>query len=137
MTDTAVEGRGAAVEAAEAAIADGRSLRLVRRDFSLTDAELSDILEKLCPLSTEARIRTIKHDATCLQRLIEKLYEKGLNGDTNAAVACIRAWERKAALLGLDAVQRIDLQVINPPNTRASITGLQKQLTGCGSRARK
>ena len=109
MTDTAIEERD---EQVAEAITGGKSLRLVRKQFALTESELDSILERLWPLSHEARLRTIKHDVACLQRLIEKLYEKGLAGDTNAAVACIRAWERKAALLGLDAAQRIDLQVV-------------------------
>lgn len=118
MTDAAaIEERDAQVEAA---ITDGKSLRLVKRQFSLTEAELDGILERLWPLSTEARLRTIKHDVACLQRLIEKFYEKALAGDVNSGVLCVRAWERKAAMLGLDAAQRIDLQVIRAPEHKSS-----------------
>jgi hypothetical protein len=116
MTDTAVIERD---EAVAEAISSGRSLRLIRKDFSLSERELDGILEKLWPLSTEARIRTIKHDVACLQRLIETLYEKGLNGDVNAAVACIRAFERKATMLGLDASTLIDLHVVKPPEYKS------------------
>ena len=102
MTDAAVEARD---EQVAEAITSGRSLRLVRKEFSLTEGELDAILERLWPVSTEARIRMIKHDVGCLQRLIEKFYEKALAGDVNSGVLCVRAWERKAAMLGLDAVQ--------------------------------
>jgi hypothetical protein len=117
MTDTtAIEQRD---EQVAEAITSGKSLRSVKRQFSLTEAELDGILERLWPVSTEARIRMIKHDVGCLQRLIEKFYEKALSGsgDVNSAAVVVKAWERKAALLGLDAVQRIDLQIINPPQT--------------------
>lgn len=130
MTDAAIEERN---EQVAEAITSGRSLRLVRKEFSLTETELDAILERLWPLSTEARIRRIKHDVACLQRLIEKFFEKALAGDVNSGVLCVRAWERKAALLGLDAVQRIDLQVINPPQqaTRYErITEAVERLTG-------
>jgi hypothetical protein len=52
-----------------------------------------------------------------LDRLIEKFYLKAIagDGDVNSAALVVKAWERKAELLGLDAVQRIDLQIINPP----------------------
>jgi hypothetical protein len=116
MTDATVIDRDDAV--AEA-ITSGRSLRLVRKEFALTEAELDAILERLWPLSTEARLRTIKHDIACLQRLIEKFLEKAMAGDVNSGVLCVRAWERKAAMLGLDAVQRIDLQVIKPPEHKS------------------
>src|SRR5215467_15514016 len=114
MSDTAaIEERD---EAVAEAITSGRSLRLVRKEFSLTEGELDAVLERLWPVSTEARIRMIKHDVGCLQKLIEKFYEKALGGDVNSAAVVVKAWERKAALLGLDAVQRIDLQIIRPPD---------------------
>ena len=117
MSDTAaIEERD---EAVAEAITSGRSLRLVRREFSLSEGELDAVLERLWPVSTEARIRMIKHDVGCLQKLIEKFYEKALGGDVNSAAVVVKAWERKAALLGLDAVQRIDLQIIRPPDPAA------------------
>jgi hypothetical protein len=49
--------------------------------------------------------------------LIEKFYLKAIagDGDVHSGLLTVKAWERKAELLGLDAVQRIDLQIINPP----------------------
>ena len=62
-------------------------------------------------------MRTIRGDLGRLDRLIEKFYLKAIagDGDVNSAALVVKAWERKAELLGLDAVQRIDLQIINPP----------------------
>ena len=59
----------------------------------------------------------IRGDLSRLDRLIEKFYLKAIagDGDVNSATLVVKAWERKSALLGLDAVQRIDLQIINPP----------------------
>jgi hypothetical protein len=115
MMDTAVieQRDGAIVEALVA----GRSVRVVQKEFSLTVAELDAALERCFPLDTAARLRTIRSDLSRLDRLIEKFYLKAIagDGDVNSAALVVKAWERKAGLLGLDAVQRIDLQIINPP----------------------
>lgn len=111
MTDAAIMDRD---EQVAEALSAGRSLRRIQRDFALTQAELDAALEKLWPVSNDARIRMIKHDLARLERVIEVLFEKSVAGDVNASIACVRAWERKAALLGLDSTQRIDLQIINP-----------------------
>ena len=49
--------------------------------------------------------------------VLEKFYLKAIagDGDVNSAALVVKAWERKAELLGLDAVQRIDLQIMQPP----------------------
>jgi len=108
MTDTALEQRDEAI--AEALVA-GRSVRSIQREFSLTVAELDRALERCFPLNTAARLRTIRGDLGRLDRLIETFYQKAITGDVNSGTLCVKAWERKAGLLGLDAAQRIDLQI--------------------------
>src|SRR5215471_13856969 len=115
MTDAAViEQRDEAI--VEALVA-GRSVRVVQREFSLTVAELDAALERCFPLDNAARLRMIRGDLSRLDRLIEKFYLKAIagDGDVHSGLLTVKAWERKAELLGLDAVQRIDLQIINPP----------------------
>ena len=115
MTDiTAIEQRDDAIVGALVA---GRSVRAVQREFSLTITELDQALERCFPLDNAARVRTIRGDLSRLDRLIEKFYLKALagNGDVDSATLVVRAWERKSALLGLDAVQRIDLQIVQAP----------------------
>ena len=114
MTGTAVVEQDEAI--VEALVA-GRSVRVVQREFSLTVTELDQALERCFPLDTAARLRTIRSDLSRLDRLIEKFYLKALagNGDVDSATLVVRAWERKSALLGLDAVQRIDLQIVQAP----------------------
>jgi len=52
--------------------------------------------------------------------LIEKFYAKALADDginsATFATLVVKAWERKANLLGLDAVRQVDLQLIRPPD---------------------
>ena len=115
MTDAvAIEQRDDAIVGALVA---GRSVRVVQREFGLTVVELDQALERCFPLDTAARLRTIRADLGKLDRLIEKFYLKAIagDGDVNSATLVVKAWERKSALPGLDAVQRIDLQIINPP----------------------
>ena len=115
MTDiAAIEQRD---EAIVGALVAGRSVRVIQREFSLTVVELDQALERCFPLDVSARLRTIRGDLSRLDRLIEKFYLKAMagDGDVNSAALVVKAWERKAELLGLDAVQRIDLQIINPP----------------------
>jgi len=112
MADTALEERDDAI--AEA-IVSGRSLRSVRKEFALGAAELDATLERLWPVDTAARIRMIKADVGKLDRLTQVFYGKALLGDVQSGLLVVRVFERLHSLLGLDAVQRIDLQIINPP----------------------
>jgi hypothetical protein len=119
MTDaTAIEPRDVTEQVASA-IAAGRSLRLIRKDFSLSEGELDQALEKLWPVNNDARIRNVKHDLARLERIIEMLMEKTIAGDINAAAVLVKALDRKSQLLGLDAAQQIDLQVIRPPEFKS------------------
>src|SRR5262245_19520469 len=116
MTDTAIATQDERDQQIEKALTAGRSLRTVQREFRLTVGELDQALQRCFPLDTAARLRTLRGDLSHLTRRIETFYTKALAGDVNSGVLCVRAWERKAALLGLDAVQRIDLQIVRPAN---------------------
>ena len=117
---TAIETQDERDEQVAEAIVSGRSLRSVRREFSLTEAELDAALERLWPVSTEARIRMIKRDIGCLQRLIEKFYEKALGGCIQSGLLTVRIYERLHSLIGADATRQIDLQIIRPPDAVSS-----------------
>jgi len=103
-----------------AALEAGQSVRTVQRQFKLTVAELDEALERAFPLDNAARLRTIRGDLSRLDKLIEKFYAKALADDginsATFATLVVKAWERKANLLGLDAVRQVDLQLIRPPD---------------------
>ena len=100
-----------------AALEAGQSVRTVQRQFKLTVAELDEALERAFPLDNAARLRTIRGDLSRLDKLIEKFYAKALADDgITFATLVVKAWERKANLLGLDAVRQVDLQLIRPPD---------------------
>src|SRR5215831_17464728 len=112
MTDTAIEPRDEQV--AEALVA-GRSVRVVQKEFGLTIAELDAALERLWPIDTAARVRVIKRDVGRLDKLTEVFYLKALAGDVPSGLLTVRIWERLHELLGLDAAQRVDLQIVSQP----------------------
>src|SRR5215831_18975849 len=96
MTDTAIEPRDEQV--AEALVA-GRSVRAVQKQFGLTTAELDAALDRLWPIDTAARLRTIKTDLGQLNQLTQVFYEKALAGDVPAGTVTVKLWERKHQLL--------------------------------------
>jgi hypothetical protein len=117
---TAIETQDERDEQVAEAITNGRSLRAVRREFGLSQAELDAALERLWPVSTEARIRMIKHDVGCLQRLTQVFYEKAIAGCIQSGLLTVRIYERLHSLVGADAAQRIDFQVVRPPDAISS-----------------
>jgi len=105
LTDTAIEERS---EAIGEAILTGRSLRTVRREFGLSQAELDGVLEQLWPVDTAARLRMMKADVGRLDRLISEFYQRALAADDGISAAfatvAIKAMERKHDLTGMNAV---------------------------------
>jgi len=57
----------------------------------------------------------IKADVGKLSRLTQVFYGKALLGDVRSGLLVVRVFERLHSLLGLDTAQRIDLQIIQPP----------------------
>src|SRR5262249_34140405 len=102
------------------AIVSGKSLRVVRREFGLSQAEIDSVLERLWPVDTEARIRMIKRDVGRLDRLTQIFYEKALGGCIQSGLLTVRIYERLHSLIGADATRQIDLQIIRPPDAVSS-----------------
>ena len=111
MTDTAIEARD---EAIAEAIVSGRSLRSIRKEFSLTAADVDAVLERLWPIDTAARLRMIKTDLGKLDKLTEVFYSKALAGCVQSGLLEIRIWERKHELLGCNSPSKIEI-VQAPP----------------------
>jgi hypothetical protein len=127
MTDTAVKQRDEAIAVAIAeALTAGRSVRAVQKRFGLTAAEPDAVLERLWPIDTQSRVRMIKGDLGKLDRLAEVFYEKALAGDVHSGAVTVKIWERKHELLGLNAVQRIDLQITQPPTAPQSFDKIRE-----------
>jgi len=112
---TAIETQDERDEQIAEAITSGRSLRAVRREFGLSQAEIDSVLERLWPIHLESRIRMIKHDLGKLDRLTQIFYEKAINGCIQSGLLVIRVLERKHELLGMNSAVKIEIAQ-TPPN---------------------
>jgi hypothetical protein len=128
MTDTAIERRD---EAIAEAIANGRSLQAVRKQFRLSAAEIDDVLEKVWPVDLRARMRMIKRDVGRIDRLVQVFFEKALAGDVPSGLLVVRIWERLHELCGMNAAAKIELIQAprEAPTSYERITDVIMQLT--------
>jgi hypothetical protein len=129
VNDTAIQERDEAV--AEALVA-GQSVRVVQKQFGLTTAELDAALERLWPIDSAARVRVIKRDVGRLDKLTEVFYGKALAGDVPSGLLTVKIWERLHELLGLDAAQRVDLQIVSQPAEVPSFEKLHEMVLRIG-----
>ena len=83
-TEIEVVGQEQRDEQVADAIVSGRSLRAVRKEFGLSQAEIDAALERLWPIDTASRLQMIKADLGQITRLTQVFFEKGLAGDTQS-----------------------------------------------------
>ena len=115
MSGTEIVGQEQRDEAIADAIVSGRSLRSVRKEFRLTEAEIDAALERLWPIDTASRLQMIKADLGQITRLTQVFFEKGLAGDTQSCLCAVRLWKRKHELLGMNAAAKFEV-VTRPPD---------------------
>jgi len=108
-TEIEIVGQEQRDEAIADAIVSGRSLRAVRREFGLSQAEIDAALERLWPIDTASRLQMIKADLGLITRLTQVFFERGLAGDTQSCLCAVRLWERKHELLGLNAAAKFEV----------------------------
>ena len=106
---TEVVGQEQRDEQVAEAITTGKSLRSVRKEFGLSQAEINDALERLWPVDTQSRLQMIMADVGRITRLTQVFVEKGLAGDTASCLCAVRLWERKHELLGLNAAAKFEV----------------------------
>jgi hypothetical protein len=86
----------------EARIA-GESVYSIAKRFNVTQAEVNRLVDALAvEFDNSYRLRAAVLDLHRLDELIEVFRAKARNGDLGAAAVCIKAMERRSALLGLD-----------------------------------
>jgi len=89
----------------------GRSTRSIAKELSLTISEVNASLDRTLPtIDNPARLRHISLDLSRLDRLLETFHKRAIEKeDTQAALCVVKILERKAALLGLDSPQKVDI----------------------------
>ena len=89
----------------------GRSARSIGKQLNLTVGEVNASLDRSLPqIDNEARRRYVALDLNRLDGLLETFYKRAIeNVDAQAGLLCVKIMERKAAMLGLDSPQKLDI----------------------------
>ena len=89
----------------------GRSARSIGKQLSLTVGEVNASLDRTLPTIDNAqRLRHISLDLSRLDGLVEVFYKRAIEkADAQAGLCVVKILDRKAALLGLDSAQKLDI----------------------------
>jgi hypothetical protein len=97
----------------------GRSARSISKELRCTVGEVNAALDRVLPqLDNAMRLRHISLDLQRLDELLKVFFARAVEKvDAQAGLLCVKILERKSAMLGLDAAQRIDLSVQPPEHS--------------------
>jgi hypothetical protein len=89
----------------------GRSARSISKELRCTVADVDESLDRTLPkITNEAKRRITALDLDRLDGLIEVFYKRAVEKvDCQAGLLVVKILERKAALLGLDSPQKLDI----------------------------
>ena len=89
----------------------GRSARSIGKELRCTVGEVDAALDRVLPkLDNAARLRHISLDLQRLDALLKTFFTRATEAvDAQAGLLCVKILERKAALLGLDTPQKLDI----------------------------
>jgi len=89
----------------------GKSARAISKQLRCTVGEVDASLDRTLPrIDNAARQRHVALDLNRLDGLLETFYKLAIEKeDTQAGLLCVKIMERKAAMLGLDSPQKLDI----------------------------
>ena len=89
----------------------GRSARSIAKELHCTTADVDASLDRTLPkITNEAKRRITALDLDRLDGLIQVFYKRAIEkADCQAGLLVVKIIERKAALLGLDSPQKLDV----------------------------
>jgi hypothetical protein len=89
----------------------GKSARAISKQLRCTVGEVDAALDRVLPkIDNDARRRHVSLDLNRLDGLLETFYKRAIeNVDAQAGLLCVKIMERKAAMLGLDSPQKLDI----------------------------
>jgi hypothetical protein len=107
-----------------------RSARSIGRELCCTVGEVDAALDRVLPkLDNAARLRHISLDLSRLDALIETFYKRAIEKqDTQAGLCVVKILERKAALLGLDSPQKLDVVQVQAQEQPSSFEKLHSMI---------
>jgi hypothetical protein len=91
---------------------NGTSIRRLAREFKIPEYQVLQSLDRsLPPISAETRVRLYREDLCRLDDMLTAFYPQAKNGMQGAATICLKLLERRSAMTGSDAPQRVDVTV--------------------------
>jgi hypothetical protein len=89
----------------------GRSARSISKELHCPVSEIDESLDRTLPkITNEAKRRIIALDIDRLDELLKVFFARAVeNVDAQAGLLVVKILERKAALLGLDSPQKLDV----------------------------
>jgi hypothetical protein len=89
----------------------GRSARSISKELRCTTTEVDEALDRVLPkIDNTAKLRIIALDLDRLDQLLKTFFARAIEKvDAQAGLLVVKILERKAALLGLDSPQRLDV----------------------------
>jgi hypothetical protein len=98
------------------------------------DAALDRVLPKL---DNAARLRYISLDLQRLDALLKTFFARAIEKvDAQAGLLCVKILERKAALLGLDTPQKLDIVQVQAQEGPSSFEKIHEMILRIGRRGR-
>jgi hypothetical protein len=89
----------------------GKSARAISKQLRCTVGKVDAALDRVLPkIDNDARRRHVSLDLNRLDGLLETFYKRAIEKeDAQAGLLCVKIMERKAAMLGLDSPQQLDI----------------------------
>jgi hypothetical protein len=108
---------------------DGTSIRRLAREFRIPEYQVLQSLDRsLPPISAETRVRLYREDLCRLDDMLSTFYPQAKSGMQGAATICLKLLERRSAMTGADAPQRVDVTVTQMPDDLTSTMRLLAEL---------
>jgi hypothetical protein len=108
----------------------GRSARSISKELRCTVGEVDAALDRVLPkLDNAARLRHIALDIARLDALLKTFLARAVEkADAQAGLLCVKILERKAALLGLDTPQKLDIVAVQAQEGPSSFEKIHEMI---------
>ena len=112
----------------------GRSARSLSKELRCSVGEVDAALDRVLPkLDNAARLRYIALDLQRLDALLKTFLARAIEKvDAQAGLLCVKILERKAALLGLDTPQKLDIVAVQAQEGPSSFEKIHEMILRIG-----
>src|SRR5262252_548922 len=112
----------------------GRSARSLSKELRCPVGEVDAALDRVLPKpDNAARLRYISLDLQRLDALLKTFFARAIEKvDAQAGLLCVKILERKAALLGLDSPQKLDVVQVQAQEGPSSFEKIHEMIMRIG-----